>query len=81
MIVHSLQRKREALILIVPTGRRRFVLVEMGEYFDTVLLPRIAKVMCTPEWKDGKPKRVARSRASLLIPMSVATTTASPSSF
>jgi len=40
-------------------GRRKFILVEMGEYFDTVLLPRIAKVMYTPEWKDGKPKRQA----------------------
>lgn len=39
--------------------RRKFILVEMGEYFDTVLLPRIAKVMYTPEWKDGRPKRNA----------------------
>ena len=40
-------------------GRRKFILVEMGEYFDTVLLPRIKKVTFTPEWKDGKPKRHA----------------------
>ena len=40
-------------------GRRKFILVEMGEYFDTVLLPRITKVMYAPEWKDGKPKRQA----------------------
>jgi len=40
-------------------GRRRFVLVEMGEYFDTVLLPRLERVTFTPEWKDGKPKRPA----------------------
>jgi len=40
-------------------GRRRFILVEMGDYFDTVLLPRIKKVIFTPEWKDGKPKRAA----------------------
>ncbi|HHH41572.1 MAG TPA: site-specific DNA-methyltransferase [Chloroflexi bacterium] len=40
-------------------GRRRFILVEMGEYFDTVLLPRIKKVTFSPEWKDGKPKRLA----------------------
>jgi adenine-specific DNA-methyltransferase len=40
-------------------GERRFLLVEMGEYFDTVLLPRIKKVTYTPEWKDGKPKRMA----------------------
>ena len=40
-------------------GRRKFILVEMGDYFDTVLLPRIKKVTFTPEWKDGKPKRRA----------------------
>lgn len=40
-------------------GQRKFILVEMGEYFDTVLLPRIKKVTYTPEWKDGKPKRMA----------------------
>ena len=40
-------------------GRRRFILVEIGEYFDTVLLPRIKKVVFTPEWKKGKPTRMA----------------------
>jgi adenine-specific DNA-methyltransferase len=39
-------------------GRRKFMLVEMADYFNTVLLPRIQKVMYTPEWKDGKPKRL-----------------------
>ena len=40
-------------------GQRKFILVEMGDHFDTVLLPRIKKVAFTPEWKDGKPKRMA----------------------
>ncbi len=40
-------------------GTRSFTLIEMGEYFDSVLLPRIKKVTFTPEWKDGKPKRMA----------------------
>jgi adenine-specific DNA-methyltransferase len=31
----------------------------MADYFDTVLLPRLKKVTFSPEWKDGKPKRVA----------------------
>ena len=39
-------------------GSRRFILVEMGNYFDTVLLPRFKKVTFTPEWKDGRPKRM-----------------------
>ena len=36
-------------------SRRRFLLVEMADYFDTVILPRIQKVMYTSAWKDGKP--------------------------
>ncbi len=40
-------------------GQRKFILVEMGDYFDTVLLPRLKKVTFTPEWKDGKPRRMA----------------------
>jgi adenine-specific DNA-methyltransferase len=40
-------------------GQRKFILVEMGDYFDTVLLPRLKKVTFSPEWKDGKPKRLA----------------------
>ena len=42
--------------------RRKFILMEMGEYFDTVLVPRIKKVSYSPEWKDGKPKRPASER-------------------
>ena len=41
------------------SGRRQFVLGEQGDHFDTVLFPRIKKVTFTPEWKDGKPKRLA----------------------
>jgi adenine-specific DNA-methyltransferase len=40
-------------------GKRKFILVEIGGYFDTVLLPRIKKVTFTPEWKEGKPNRLA----------------------
>jgi len=36
-------------------GRRKYILVEMGEYFDTVMLPRIKKVVYSKDWKDGKP--------------------------
>ena len=39
--------------------RRRLVLVEVGEQFDCVLVPRIKKAMYSPEWKNGKPKRLA----------------------
>lgn len=40
-------------------GQRKFILVEQGDYFDTVLLPRLKKVTFSPEWKDGKPRRLA----------------------
>ena len=36
-------------------GRRKFVLVEMGDHFDTVMLPRLKKALYSPDWKDGKP--------------------------
>lgn len=35
-------------------GQRKYILVEQGEYFDTVLKPRIQKVVYSAEWKDGK---------------------------
>lgn len=34
---------------------RRFILFEMGEHFDTVLVPRILKATYSKDWKDGKP--------------------------
>ncbi len=40
-------------------GRRKFILVEMGDHFDAVLLPRLKKVAFSPEWKNGVPKREA----------------------
>lgn len=38
-------------------GFRKYVLVEMGAYFDTVTKPRIQKVVYSKDWKDGKPVR------------------------
>ncbi len=36
-------------------GNRRYILVEMGEQFNTALKPRIKKVVYSKDWKDGKP--------------------------
>jgi adenine-specific DNA-methyltransferase len=36
-------------------ANRTYVLVEMGDYFDTVLKPRLEKVVYSKDWKDGKP--------------------------
>lgn len=33
----------------------RFILIEQGSYFDSVIKPRILKVVYSAEWKDGKP--------------------------
>lgn len=35
-------------------GKRKYILVEQGDYFDTVLKPRIQKVVYSTEWKEGK---------------------------
>lgn len=36
-------------------NHRTYILVEMGEYFDTVTKPRMQKVVYSADWKDGKP--------------------------
>jgi adenine-specific DNA-methyltransferase len=37
-------------------GSRKYILVEMGHYFDTVMLPRLKKVAFSDEWDDGVPQ-------------------------
>ena len=41
-------------------GMRRYIQVEMGDHFETVMLPRLKKVVYAPDWKDSKP--VSRSK-------------------
>jgi len=36
-------------------GSRKFITVEMGDYFSTATLPRIKKAAYASEWSDGKP--------------------------
>lgn len=36
------------------SGRRKYILVEMGEHFETVILPRVKKVAFSDKWKDGQ---------------------------
>ena len=36
--------------------QRRYILADMGEHFNTVIMPRIKKVVFSPDWKDGKPE-------------------------
>lgn len=37
-------------------GKRKYILVEMGAYFDTVTKPRIQKVIYSDNWENGKPQ-------------------------
>ena len=37
-------------------SKRKYILVEMGEYFDTVTKTRMEKVVYSADWKDGKPQ-------------------------
>jgi adenine-specific DNA-methyltransferase len=36
-------------------GTRKYILVETGEYFDSVLKPRVIKSVYSREWKEGRP--------------------------
>lgn len=36
-------------------GSRKYILCEMGTYFDSVLLPRLKKAAFASTWRDGKP--------------------------
>ena len=35
--------------------KRRFILVEMGNYFDRVMMTRIKKALYSEEWREGQP--------------------------
>lgn len=34
-------------------GRRKYIMVEANDYFHTVMLPRVKKVVFSDKWKDG----------------------------
>ena len=35
-------------------GKRKFILTELGDHFNTAIIPRIKKVSFTDKWKEGK---------------------------
>jgi adenine-specific DNA-methyltransferase len=37
-------------------GKRKFLTVEMGHYFDTLTKPRILKALYASDWKGGEPR-------------------------
>ena len=38
---------------------RKYLLIEMGDHFDTVLKPRLQKIVFSENWKDGKPQPIS----------------------
>lgn len=38
-------------------SQRRYILIDMGEYFYSVACSRMKKVIYAPDWKDGKPQQ------------------------
>ncbi|KEZ75720.1 site-specific DNA-methyltransferase [Salinisphaera hydrothermalis] len=47
--------------------QRRFLLTEMGGYFDDILIPRIKRVMYSTQWKDGAPVSRGQGRRMLKV--------------
>ena len=41
----------------IDNGSRKWILVEMGEYFNLITKPRMQKVCYSSDWKDGKPQQ------------------------
>ncbi|HND47611.1 MAG TPA: DNA methyltransferase, partial [Anaerolineales bacterium] len=38
-------------------GKRKYILVEMGEHFNTVILPRVKKIAFNDKWKNGEAQK------------------------
>src|SRR5690606_3345279 len=36
-------------------GKRKYILIEMGEYFESIIKPRMKKVIYSKDWKNNKP--------------------------
>jgi len=47
-------------------GNRKFILIEMADYFDTVMKPRIEKAIFADNWKEGKPQDNNGSRKQII---------------
>ena len=66
-LLRRLRRHRHAVVNLnrEDGGRQRYTLVEIGRHFDTIILPRMKKVVYSPDWKSGKP--VSRNGVSQLF--------------
>lgn len=41
-------------------GARKYVMVEAGNHFDDILMPRVKKCLYSVLWKDGKPQKASK---------------------
>jgi adenine-specific DNA-methyltransferase len=39
-------------------GKRKFIIIEIEDYFDTIIIPRMKKIAYSFNWKDGKPQDI-----------------------
>lgn len=46
--------------------RRKFILIEQGAHFDSILLPRVLKSAYSEDWSDGKVVSVVKPQSYLL---------------
>jgi len=46
--------------------KRRYILVEFGDYFYTLMKPRLQKVIYSSEWNKGKPKNINEDFSNLI---------------
>ena len=37
-------------------GERKYILIEMADYFESLMKPRIQKIIYSDSWKNGKPQ-------------------------
>lgn len=40
----------------IDDSNRRYILIDMGEHFNSVICPRMKKVVYSPDWENGKPQ-------------------------
>jgi adenine-specific DNA-methyltransferase len=56
---------------LLEDSNRRYILIDMGEYFRSVTCCRMKKIIYAPDWKDGKPQQRDRGISQLIKYMSL----------
>ena len=56
---------------LLEDSNRRYILIDMGEYFRSVTCCRMKKIIYAPDWKDGKPQQRDKGISQLIKYMSL----------